>query len=215
MKTTIVFMQSLGLPARVGDVYVLLPQKQMETGKGFLARCQKWAEKQAAALVTPCFVQEGRLVMAYTAPGQTVIQSACFLPEEWEDKYQKGGDVQLFDTPHGKLALCCDIDILQPQYARTAALRGCRLLFSSLWQNDESLLLAGPWASAQANCLPIAVAGRQGGELLLPCECTPDKSGRGRNDFYDEEIAAAYRAFPVLDSLNPAFYRRYEEALLQ
>ena len=80
------------------------------------------------------------------------------------------------------------------------------------WQEPE-LVMAGPWSVCQANCLPIALAQAKGGQLILPCPMTEDSSGFGRSRFDTEELAAAYREFPVFDTLNPAFYEKYREVL--
>jgi hypothetical protein len=80
------------------------------------------------------------------------------------------------------------------------------------WE-DTDLIMAGPWSVCQANCLPIALAQRSGGQVILPCSMTQDNSGFGRTDFDTDELAGAYREFPVFDSLNADFYERFREVL--
>jgi hypothetical protein len=73
--------------------------------------------------------------------------------------------------------------------------------------------MTGPWSAAQANCLPIALARPEGGQLILPCVMTDDHSGFGRKSFDTGELPTAYEDFPIFRSLNPAFYHRYREVL--
>lgn len=192
---------------------VMLPTSPLEAS-GHLEQCTQIARDTGKPVVSACFEAHGSLCMAYVSGDQAVIQGACFLSEAEKRYYQPHGDVKVFNTPMGRLALCVGADCLQPQYARLAALRGCELMVCCLWDNSRPMVFAGPWSVAQANCLGVAVSGSQGGQLILPCTMTPDESGFGSTGFDPEDLRKAYRAFPVFDSLNAAFYRRYREALL-
>lgn len=129
--------------------------------------------------------------------------------------FTEGGatDVEIIPTPFGRIALCCGEDIFQPMYPRLAALRGCVLLIARLERMEDSLLIPGPWSACQSNCLPIALAVGNKGQLILPCAMTEDGSGFGKTAFTTEALREAYREFPIFDSLNKAFYRRYREVL--
>lgn len=196
-----------------GTLHVLLPAWGAPEPEAFFEECGQAAAK-GGCLVCPPFVREGYVSMAFFGPGGAVVQDACFLPPHLGE-YKKGGDVLVFDTALGRLALAAGLDALQPQYARLAALKGCRLLVCSLWATGREYLMAGPWSAAQANCMAVAAAMPGAGRLVLPCALTADGSGFGRGGFSPEELARAYKDFPVFDCLNPALYRRYQKELLR
>jgi predicted amidohydrolase len=174
-------------------------------------------------LVTAPFAYNGGLAMAWLSDSVEVIQQACF-PDAG---LTMGDDIMVFESFYGKTALCCDADVFQPQYARLAALRGCRLLLVSTGRlhlnqipspdalrqgGPDALFLAGPWAAAQANGLAVACAGVGGSCLIVPCL-------EGNNGLYglDMEqteldmsmIDRASTAFPVWESYRPDVYLRF------
>lgn len=185
-----------------------LPECEMEQSE-YLGRMEAFARTLTVPLVSAAFAHEGGIAMAYFSKEDTIFQKCCF-PQAG---LQAGEDVTVFDTPLGRLALCSGDDVFQPQYARLAALRGCRLLLCSLWRDEPGYRMTGAWSVCQANCLPVAVAGQAGGELILPCTMTQDLSGRGRGSFDTRELEAAYAEFPVFRSLNREFYSRYRKEL--
>lgn len=205
MKINIVFSSDLPT-APSGDILQLLPGSPVPD----LDMLQSYAKRWGIAVITPLFVCEGRYVMACVTPEERVFQPMCF-PED--ESIPGGEDIFPVTFPWGKLAMCCEADVFQPQYARLAALKGCTLMSVSFpWRNDD-LVMAGPWSVCQANCLPIALAQPSGGQLILPCPMTQDNSGFGRTGYDTEELAGAYREFPVFDSLNGDFYERFREVL--
>jgi hypothetical protein len=139
----------------------------------------------------------------------------CFLSEEQKKRFVPGTDVEAISTPFGKIALCCGEDIFQPMYPRLAGLKGCRLLVARLDNMEESLLVPGPWSACQSNCLPIALAAGERGQLILPCAMTEKGDGFGAESYDTEALQAAYREFPIYDSMNPDFYQKYREVLMK
>jgi hypothetical protein len=217
MSTQIIYIKAPQQILRNTDIAVLLPCVFAEADGDYLDRCRALSRKQArTALVTAPFLYGGRLCMAWLCGEDVVLQPACFAPEG-NAGYQKGSDVQVFDTGFGRIAMAVGYDVFQPQYARLAALRGCQILFCGVGHLDsEQLVLAGPWSVAQANNLAVSVAGEQRGQLLLPCALTPGQSGFSPDGrVAPKDIDAAYRAFPVFDSLNTEFYRKYRKELVQ
>ncbi len=227
MKTNVFF--SVGLPpfAPRDGITLLLPEVVPPGNEGYLAACRDVAKACGSPVVTAPFAHRGGLALAWLDGGEEVIQQVCFP----DPGLSFGEDVRVFDTRWGRVALCGDADLFQPQYARLAALRGCQLLLASTCRmkidpanlptpeaiqtgGDAALFLAGPWASAQANGMAIAVAGLGGGRLVLPCPLTQDQSGLGENSFDPDQLARAQEEFPVLQGLNPAFYSRYRKELL-
>lgn len=205
MKIRITFAHEL--PRDPGaEILQLLPVSSLPDMDALQAYAAQWN----ITVITPAFTNEGRYVMACVTAENRVLQPMCF-PQDSE--VCPGEDIQVVELPWGKLALCCEADVFQPQYARLAALKGCTLMAVSFPWEDADLIMAGPWSVCQANCLPISLAQRSGGQVILPCPMTRDNSGFGRIDFDTDELAGAYREFPVFDSLNAEFYERFREVL--
>lgn len=205
MKIRIVFAYDLPLNPEA-EILQLLPGSPVPDMEALRAYAAAWD----IALITPAFGHEGRYVMACVTAENCVLQPMCF-PQDSE--ICPGEDIAVVEFPWGKLALCCEADVFQPQYARLAALKGCSLMAVSFPWQDQQLCMAGPWSVCQANCLPISLAQPSGGQLILPCAMTEDNSGFGRSSFDAEERAAAYADFPVFDSLNADFYKQVREVL--
>ena len=205
MKIDILFSRTL-VPEPGTALVQLLPGSPVPGMDDLEAYAKQWN----TAVITPPFPMDGSLVMACVTPLQTVLQPMCF-PDDAETI--PGEDVFPVTFPWGKLALCCEADVFQPQYARLAALRGCTMMAVSFPWQDAQLRMAGPWSACQANCLPIALAQPEGGQLILPCPMTEDLTGFGRSCFHTRELSHAYQAFPVFHSLNADFYETYREVL--
>ena len=226
MRMEIVFIHEGERPAGSATVAMVLPGQQEIQPKEHLTKYRSLAKEMDIPLVTAPFAYEGGAAMAWISKEQEILQKACFP----DDGFSKGGDVNVFDTPWGSVALCCDADIFQPQYARLAALRGCKCLMGSTARikidpvckympedlpigGDRGFFFAGPWASAQANGIAIACAGQNGGSLILPCALTPQGNGLGESGFDPADLARAHREFPVFESMNPNLYERYRREL--
>lgn len=205
MKIRIVFASDLH-PDPGTEILQLLPGSSVPDMETLQAYAAAWD----IAVITPTFANEGRYVMACVTAENCVLQPMCF-PQNSE--ICPGEDIAVVEFPWGKLALCCEADVFRPQYARLAALKGCTLMAVSFPWEYAGLIMAGPWSVCQANCLPIALAQQSGGQVILPCPMTQDNSGFGRTDFDTDELAGAYREFPVFDSLNADFYERFREVL--
>ena len=205
MNIKIIFSDRL-IPDPDGQILQLLPDCPVPDPDTL----QDYAAKWNIGVITPAFYRNGQRGMTCVTPDQQIFQPMCF-PEEKD--ILSGVDIFPVTFPWGKLALCCEADVFQPQYARLAALRGCVLMAVSFPWQKEQLRMSGPWSVCQANCLPVALAQPEGGTLILPCPMTPDHSGFGRDRFDTGELAAAYREFPVFDSLNRDFYEKYREVL--
>ncbi|HNX14384.1 MAG TPA: hypothetical protein PK854_03485 [Oscillospiraceae bacterium] len=226
MRMEIAFIHEGERPAESASVAMILPGNRLIQPKEHLMKCRTLSKEMGIPVVTAPFAYEGGAAMAWIGKGQEILQQACFP----DDGFQKGGDVNVFDTPWGPAALCCDADIFQPQYARLAAFKGCKCLMASTARiridsvceympedlpacGDRGLFFVGPWASAQANGIAVAAAGRTGGALILPCALTPRGSGLGESGFDPADLARAHREFPVYESMNPKLYERYRKEL--
>lgn len=193
---------------------VLLPGAETD-GSDYLESCRRAVRTSGAPLVTAPFVQGGQRVVACLTPEGEHFQPMCFLSPAEEALFSPGSDVYCVDMPFGKMALCCGLDLFQPQYARLAALKGCVLMAASCPEDGPYYPTeSAAWAAVQANCLPVALARREGGTLILPCDMTGDLRGLGRDSFDTDELPRAYEAFPVFDSFNAAFFERYGEVLM-
>ena len=205
MKIDIVFTEAL-LPNPKGKILQMLPFSPVPDWE----MLQTYVEMWDVAVITPPTFLEGQYGMACVTPEGRVFQPMCFPDRE---DILPGTDIYPVSFPWGKLAMCCEADICQPQYARLAALKGCNLMAVAFPWEEEWLMMASAWSVCQANCLPVMLARRAGGQLILPCPMTQDNSGFGRSSFDTDELPAAYEAFPVVDSLNEHFYERYREVL--
>lgn len=205
MKITVEFIDNLH-EIRSGTVAVVLTDSDPEI-------LRELSQERNAVLIGGPLEREGQLQMVCASESRLWYQSMCFLSEEQKNRFVPGTDVEAIPTPFGKIALCCGEDIFQPMYPRLAALKGCRLLVARLENMEESLLVPGPWSAAQSNCLPIALAVGERGQLILPCAMTEKGDGFGTDGFDTEALQAVYREFPIFDSLNPDFYREYGEVL--
>lgn len=201
------------------DVLVLLPGQEIETDTGYLDACRRFAAKNAkTAVVTAPFVKNGSIVMAYMHGKQEILQPACFLPPAGYEAYKTGDDAVVFDTPYGRAAMAVLYDVFQPQFARLCALRGCDVLFCAppAQYGTQDYILAGPWSVAQANSLAVSAAGKEHGQLIVPCALSDDNSGLSKDNTVDiKDLDRFYDLFPVFDSLNASFYERYKKELTQ
>lgn len=192
---------------------VMLPRQDKPYPKSHLAACEKAAKQTGVPVCTAPFENGEHISMAYIGQEGIFVQNACFLPGGL-GKYKTGFDVEVFETTFGKVALACGLDILQPQYARAAAFKGCRLMVCGLWLPGRKYMMAGPWSNAQANCMAVVAAQPGKGRLVLPCKLTKDMSGLGSVSFEQGMLEEAYKDFPVFDCMDPGLYQRYGEELI-
>lgn len=212
MKIQIQFIDLSETPKPGCDVAMILPRSRWDKGDIQLYSCRQLASRTSCAVITAPFAAPGFYGICCCTSHGDFFQPVCF-PDQALKEYA-GEDISVIELPFGKIALCCAEDIFQPQYARTAALRGCDLLAVSYGgKMDEEHIMAGPWSCVQANCLPACLAMPGGGRLILPCDMTEDLSGFGRSAFETDEVKNAYKKFPVFDALNRSFYRNYEKEL--
>lgn len=198
----------------VSDLQQTLPDTvTVVMGDFTLETLRKLSLERNSVLVGGPLERDRQLQMVCAVEGKLFYQSMCFLSAAQKDRFVPGTDVEVIPTPFGKIAMCCGEDIFQPMYPRLAALKGCGLLISGLERMEERLLLPGPWSACQSNCLPIALAAGERGQLILPCAMTEKGDGFGAESYDTEALQAAYREFPIFDSLNPGFYQKYGEVL--
>jgi len=225
MNVRVAFIKELELPDAEVDILIHLPKSGPESDPAYPLRFRALARQTRCNIVSAPYLTDNSVEMAWISPEGETLQRSCFP----DTGLQAGDDVTVFNTVFGKVAMCCDADIFQPQYARLAALRGCRLLLAAtaririgsglpdpgdlLRGGDGALFLAAPWASAQANGIAVAFAGMGGGRLILPCAATEDNSGLGKEEVNWDDLAKAANEFPVFGCMNPQLYKRYRKEL--
>jgi len=225
MNVKVAFIEGLELPEAKADIIMHLPKSGPEADPDYPLRIRALARQTSCYMVSAPYMADNSVEMAWISPEGETIQRSCF-PDAG---LRPCDDVTVFNTAFGKIAMCCDADIFQPQYARLAALRGCRLLLAAtaririgcrlpdpgelLRDGEGALFLAGPWASAQANGIAIAFAGAGGGQLILPCSATGDNSGLGKAEVKWDDLAKAAKEFPVFGCMNAPLYKRYRKEL--
>ena len=207
MKINITFAHSLEEVPQSSICTLLCPCPEPEE----LIRASR---ESGSAIIAGPVTRSGQYGLVCAVEEKIFFQPMCFLSEGQKAVYTPGTDVEVISTPWGKLALCCEEDLFQPMYPRAAALKGCLLLSARVSAMDDALRISGPWSACQSNCLPISLAREADGELILPCAMTADGSGFGESSIDTEALQKAYREFPIFESLNKDFYRRYREVLL-
>lgn len=212
MKIKILPIEDFKIPQEVGDIYVLKTKVPMEQ-EDYFNRCKYFAASNNIYLVTSAFRYEEYLAMAMVFPnGDYVIQKASFL-RKGNEHLKQFKDVTIFETPWGKSALCCDVDIFQPQYSRLATLKGAKLIFASFYE-EEDLMINGPWSSVQSNCVGIYVNSNLNSQLLMPCATTKNLSGLSGNEGEIDDLDKAYESFKIFHCLNRNFCKRHQQELM-
>jgi len=197
-------------------------------GAALLERAAATARRCNAYVVPGLYVKDGGLCLGLVAPDGTLVleQRATHLNRAWAGDLRRADTIVLADTPFGRLALVPDVDVYKGEVLRIAALQGAEVAVcvQVLPPQDysEAMVLAGAWQQAQQNCLYIVSVSDQHACLLGPCDTASDHSGflthpgdplPQRAELSAEKRLAAYKTFPVFQSLNPRLYRNHLDEL--
>jgi len=192
------------------------------------ARAAATARRSAAYVVPGLYLKNERLWLSLVAPDGALVleQPATHLNRTWAGDLTRGDEITPAETPFGRLALIPDVDVYKGEVLRIAALQGAEIAVSVQVIRPEDysgeMVLAGAWQQAQQNCLYIVSTSGRHACLVGPCEASPDGSGfltrpgdplPQRAEFSAEKRLAAYRSFPVFQSLNPRLYRNHLDEL--
>ena len=153
----------------------------MREGAAYFKRCKEYAQENHCFLVTNLMnIGDFLCVCMFSPKGKlTGGQRALFLSKENRDIFKKCEDISTFETPFGKVALCVDADIYNPEVQRSARIEGCSIVVASQFLPDysEHKLLCGGWGAAQTNNLLVICANNRTAAICAPFVATPDNSG--------------------------------------
>ena len=162
------------------NVHPYIPDEM--TGE-FLDSCQKYAKVYGVYLVTCLFALRDYLCVAIVNREGAFesISKASHLNLVTGKKFKRSGDIEVTQTPLGKIFACVDTDIYYPEIARVAVLQGCDLIVSSQYIDevdfDKQMLSAGAFNISQQNCVHVAAASNISASVYAPGELTGDRSG--------------------------------------
>lgn len=152
-------------------------------GGRYFKKCKQYAREHSTYVVTGLMNIADFLCLCMFDPNGKVVgaQRALFFTRENRDLFKKTGSVALFDTPYGKVFLCVDADIYNPEVQRSARLGGCEILVSSQWftagEYSEQLLYTGGWGAAQTNNFMVIAANNHTAAVCAPFLTTTDNTG--------------------------------------
>lgn len=153
----------------------------MREGSAYFKRCKDYAQEHRCHLVTSLMNIGDYLCLCMFSPKGKVAggQRALFLAKENRGIFRKCSDLSSFETPYGKVALCVDADIYNPEVQRAARIDGCSYVVCSQFLPDysEHKLLCGGWGAAQTNNLLVICANNRTAAICAPYVATPDNSG--------------------------------------
>lgn len=159
------------------------PTVPMAQGGRYFKKCKQYSRDNNAYVVTGLMNIADFLCLCMFAPNGKIVgaQRALFLSKNNRDVYKKPSNLALFDTPYGKVFLCVDSDIYNPEVQRYARLCGCEILISSQWipkdeYSDQRFFTAG-WGAAQTNNLFVACANNNAVAVCAPFLATTDNTG--------------------------------------
>lgn len=197
----------------------------------FVAAAQQYARAHQVHVVPGLYVEDDALRSCLIAPdGELIgVQHATHVHRTHFPDVKRDTDLLFLSTPWGfPVFLAVDVDIYKPELLRIAARAGVKLVIAHQYiepaRANVAMIDAGAWQQAQQNCIYVAQTSNMGSHLIAPCQITRDLSGYVATcgvgeDVYGvyrpAELAIAYQAFRVFDSLNPPLYTRYAAQLLK
>lgn len=135
-----------------------------------LAAASRYAIRHGVYLVPERFIAANYLCLCLLSPKGEVIgvQRATHLNLGLrEHNFFRDDQIQVLDTPFGKVTLLVDVDINMPQVARAAVMNGATLLISSqfiqIYDFFEDRIRYGVLNAARSNGIPIVAAAGLGG----------------------------------------------------
>ncbi|MEF9853881.1 MAG: carbon-nitrogen hydrolase family protein [Hydrogenoanaerobacterium sp.] len=187
MQDIILSMVDAFAPPSAQSNFVVFKSNQeavpMAEGGKYFKKCKQYARDNNAYIVTGLMNIADFLCLCMFAPDGKVVgaQRALFLTRNNREHYKKPSNLALFDTPYGKIFLCVDSDIYNPEVQRYARLSGCEILINSQWiepneYSEHSFYTAG-WGAAQTNNLMVVCANNNAIAVCAPFLATTDNTG--------------------------------------
>lgn len=145
-----------------------------ENVEKYLSTCKKYARKYGVYLVTDRVILANTLGMFLIGPTGNVLggQKAITLNLTYTNLLLKGDEVCCIDTPCGKIFMCIDTDIYNPQIMRTASSMGADVVISSQYINtadySEERILFGAYNVAQSNGFFVINTNNNSSSFICP-----------------------------------------------
>lgn len=185
------------------------PVVLMSDGAAYFKKCKHYAKTHSAYVVTGLMNISDYLCLCMFGPDGKICgaQRALFLSKEYIGLYKNADNLALFDTPYGKIFLCVDADVYNPEVQRHARLGGCTILVSSQWFSSgmysEQKLYTGAWGAAQTNNFLVVSATNHAAAVCAPYLDTIDNTG-----FLCKPAIGAFTTFNVsrLDDAHGGYH---------
>ncbi|MBR5485385.1 MAG: hypothetical protein IKV41_02620 [Oscillospiraceae bacterium] len=158
----------------------------------YLNICRRYALHYGVYLVPSRIVVDNNLHLCLFDPKGNIvgIQSACRINLSFREKFERGTDINIIETPMGKVFLCVDVDIYDPAIIRRAVMMGAQIIISSQYidsyQFHKGMIDSGIWNAAQTNKVLIIGCCNHFKAIAAPMDLTQDGSGyilHPTNDF--------------------------------
>ena len=137
-----------------------------------LIAARRYARHYGVFVVPERFVAGGYLCLCLISPeGEVVgVQRACHLNLDYRGVFRRDDQIEVFDTPLGKIALIVDVDANMPQVNKCAVLKGANLLIQSqfvqLYDFFEERVHHSALNAALSNNVAVIGAVSGGGVLI-------------------------------------------------
>lgn len=160
-----------------------VPVIPMKEGGSYFKKCKKYAKEHNTYVVTGLMnIADYMCLCMFNPTGKIAgAQRGLFFNRDNRNLYKKASNLALFDTPYGKIFLCVDADIYNPEVQRHARLGGCDILVNSQWiapdEYSEQKLFTGGWGAAQTNNLLVLSANNNTASISAPFLATMDNTG--------------------------------------
>ncbi len=203
-------------------------QRGDEEVMAYLVRCAKYAMKYKVYLASGLLVHDNQLCLSLFAPDGKAIcrQPALHLAVDLRDELRVGENIEVVDTELGKLALCVDEDALSPQVARTAAMKGARILLSvqqvNPLEDTPQRIRQTAWNMAQTNGIYVIAITSKGVTVTCPANLNRARDGvlLQQTSIYPvrfglnlERLEECRAQLPVLERINVGLAARYGKQL--
>lgn len=139
-----------------------------------LAAAVRYAKEYEVYLVTDCFVSDDHLCMCMLDPnGEPVLgQQAIYQNLSYRGLFKRSSELQIAETPFGKVCLLVDVDINYPQVLRLACEKGAQLVIASsyiqLFDFYEDRINYSALNAAASNGVYVALVTNTGSCIAAP-----------------------------------------------
>lgn len=161
----------------------------------FAAAAARYAKKFGVWLVSQRFIAgEGLCLCLFSPEGVPVgVQRATHLNLDYRAlRLHRDDEIQVFDTPIGKIAMLVDVDIQMPHVVRQAALSGAEIIAASQFMQPydffEDRVLLGARSAVGSNGVPVVAAVGSRGVIAAP---------------NGEETVSPFEESPVMAKITP------------